>query len=102
MIQKRVGLFHLIIVMLVGIIAPFLVEYIGNLGAIVSVLVVAGVSTAVLIRTWPRTGDIERSQVQSSVKQTQSMPQVDMYGISEDLSFISQQLLGLQGIATPH
>ncbi|OAM92991.1 phosphate/phosphite/phosphonate ABC transporter binding protein [Pelosinus fermentans] len=97
MIQKRVGLFHLIIVMLVGIIAPFLVEYIGNLGAIVSVLVVAGVSTAVLIRTWPRTGDIERSQVQSSVKQTQSMPQVDMYGISEDLSFISQQLAWVAG-----
>ena len=97
MIQKKVGLFHLMIVMLVGIIAPYLVEYIGNLGTIVSVLAVAGVSTAVLIRTWPRTGDIERSQVQSSVKQTQSMPQVDMYGISEDLSFISQQLAWVAG-----
>jgi phosphate/phosphite/phosphonate ABC transporter binding protein len=97
MIQKKVGLFHLMIVMLVGIIAPYLVEYIGNLGTIVSVLAVAGVSTAVLIRTWPRTGDIERSQVQYSVKQTQSMPQVDMYGISEDLSFISQQLAWVAG-----
>jgi len=97
MIQKKVGLFHLMIVMLVGIIAPYLVEYIGNLGTIVSVLAVAGVSTAVLIRTWPRTGDIERSQVQPSVKQTQSMPQVDMYGISEDLSFVSQQLAWVAG-----
>ncbi|MCC5467926.1 phosphate/phosphite/phosphonate ABC transporter substrate-binding protein [Pelosinus baikalensis] len=97
MIQKKVGLFHLMIVMLVGIIAPYLVEYIGNLGTIVSVLAVAGVSTAVLIRTWPRAGDIERSQVQSSVKQTQSMPQVDMYGISEELSFISQQLAWVAG-----
>lgn len=97
MIQKKVGLFHLMIVMLVGIIAPYLVEYIGNLGTIVSVLAVAGVSTAVLIRTWPRTGDIERSQVQPSVKQNQSMPQVDMYGISEDLSFISQQLAWVAG-----
>ena len=97
MIQKKVGLFHLMIVMLVGIIAPYLVEYIGNLGTIVSILVVAGVSTAVLIRTWPRTGDIERSQVQPSVKQNQSMPQVDMYGISEDLSFISQQLAWVAG-----
>lgn len=97
MIQKKVGLFHLMIVMLVGIIAPYLVEYIGNLGTIVSVLAVAGVSTAVLIRTWPRTGDIERSQVQPSVKQTQAMPQVDMYGISEELSFISQQLAWVAG-----
>ena len=97
MIQKKVGLFHLMIVMLVGIIAPYLVEYIGNLGTIVSVLAVAGVSTAVLIRTWPRTGDIERSQVQPSVKQNQSMPQVDMYGISEDLSFVSQQLAWVAG-----
>ncbi|SFM32201.1 phosphate/phosphite/phosphonate ABC transporter substrate-binding protein [Pelosinus propionicus] len=97
MIQKRVGLFHLMVVMLVGIIAPILVEYMGNLGSIISVLAVAGVSTAVLIRTWPRTGDIERSQVQSSVKQTQLIPQVDMYGISEDLSFISQQLAWVAG-----
>jgi phosphate/phosphite/phosphonate ABC transporter binding protein len=97
MIQKKVGLFHLMIVMLVGIIAPYLVEYIGNLGTIVSVLAVAGVSTAALIRTWPRTGDIERSQVQPSVKQNQSMHQVDMYGISEDLSFISQQLAWVAG-----
>lgn len=97
MMQKRVGLLHLITVMLVAIVTPFLVEYIGSLGSFVIVLVIAGISTSVLFRTWPKTGDMERSQVKSSVKQDQSVPQVDMYGISEDLSFISQQLAWVTG-----
>jgi phosphate/phosphite/phosphonate ABC transporter binding protein len=97
MVRKRVGLFHLTTVMLVGIVTSCFVEYIGNLGALVVALVMAGISTAVLFRTWPKTGEIERSQVQTSVNQNHSIPQVDMYGISEDLSFISQQLAWVAG-----
>ncbi len=97
MVRKRVGLFHLTTAMLVGIVTSCFVEYIGILGSVVLALVIAGISTAVLFRNWPRTGDTEKSHDQSSGKENHSMPQIDMYGISEDLSFISQQLAWVAG-----
>lgn len=97
MVRKRVGLFHLTTAMLVGIVTSCFVEYIGILGAVVLALVIAGISTTILFRIWPRTGDAEKSLDQSSRNENQSMPQVDMYGISEDLSFISQQLAWVAG-----
>ena len=96
-LQKKVVLFHLTTVLLVGILTSWLVEYIGSLGTLLFVIVMAIISTIALFRTWPKAGDIEKSQAQSSVIRDDSITKVDMYGIAEDLSFISQQLAWVTG-----
>jgi phosphate/phosphite/phosphonate ABC transporter binding protein len=94
---KRVSLFHLTTVILVGILTSWLVQYAGNAWTLVVIVILASTSTAFLFRTWPKTGDTERSQVQSSVIEKNAIPKVDMYNIAEDLSFISQQLAWVTG-----
>lgn len=97
MVWKRVGLFHLTTVILVGILTSWLVQYAGNAWTLLVIVILAGTSTVILFRTWLMTGDIERSRVQSSVTENNSTPKVDMYSIAEDLSFISQQLAWVTG-----
>ena len=97
MLQKKVVLFHLTTVLLIGILTSWLVEYIGSLGTLLFVIAMAIISTIALFRTWPKTGDTEKSQAQSSVIRDNSTTKVDMYGIAEDLSFISQQLAWVTG-----
>ncbi len=91
--------FHLAAIMVTGGLAVWLTQSVGSLWSMLLVVILAGISAAVLKGITPETGEKEirpaASLVQASV--SNDCPDANMYDIAENLSFISQQLAWLVG-----
>jgi phosphate/phosphite/phosphonate ABC transporter binding protein len=97
MVQKKVVLFHLTTVMLIGILTSWLVQVIGSSWILLFIIIAAAASAALMNEFLPKAGEAEKSQGEFSENKTVCLPNVDMYGIAESLSFISQQLAWVVG-----
>ena len=95
--QKKIIIFHLVTMLFISILSSLLMQTIGNLWTLFTLIIVAIISTMVLVRTLCPSEELEKKSTSPRDENAMALSTVDMYDIAGNLSFISQQLAWVVG-----